>query len=677
VLTSPGRLLAWECDGFTVHRSRPRAVVLPESTAEVQAVVRCCTRRRVPFVPRGAGTCLSGGPTAGGDAVVIDLARMRKVLHVSTDDLYAVVQPGVVNLDLTTAVHHHGLHYAPDPSSQSVCTIGGNLAENSGGPHCFKYGMTTDHVLGALVVLPDGELAAARRVRRGHAGPGGLDLLGVFCGSEGTFGIATEITVRLCRDQQSVRTLLGAFATMTAACRTVSDIVAAGLVPAALEILDQATIRAVEASVYRAGYPEDAAAVLLVELDGPLDVLAEEAAEVRAFFAQHGALQRRGGEHTRRAQTALEGPQGRVRRDGTTEHRPLRARRRGAAHAPRGGARRHRRDRREARRRDDQRVPRRRRQPAPEHQLRRPRPGADARARSPPATRSCSCASTSAAASPASTASAPRSSTTCDDVQRTDLAVMAARARGVQPDAVCAIRARCCPRAGPAPKWRSGRRWSPRCSTGVRGDEHVAPRHPRSRDELPNCCARRRARCGCAAAVRASNACRRRRRRARVRPRRARVDRTARRRRTRPARSTAGVPRARTRRRLLARIGLELPCPGGGTLGGLFAADPIGAARSAAQAPRTLLLGAEAMLADGTRVPIGRARREERRRLRRAPAARRQPGACSPATQLHLRLKPRPRAGVVRRDGPRSPEAIALGASRLRQLATGVPANCS
>ena len=289
VLTAPDALLAWECDGFTVHRSRPRAVVLPESTAEVQAIVRLLAGERVPFVPRGAGTCLSGGPTAGADAVVIDLARMRKVLHVATDDLYAVVQPGVVNLDLTAAVQAHGLHYAPDPSSQSVCTIGGNLAENSGGPHCFKYGMTTDHVLGALIVLPDGELARLGGPAGARA-PHGLDLPALFCGSEGTFGIATEITVRLCRDQAAVRTLLAAFADMRAACRTVSDIVAAGLVPAALEILDQATIRAVEASVYRAGYPEDAAAVLLVELDGPVDVLAEEAAEVREFFARNGAL---------------------------------------------------------------------------------------------------------------------------------------------------------------------------------------------------------------------------------------------------------------------------------------------------------------------------------------------------------------------------------------------------
>jgi glycolate oxidase subunit GlcD len=289
VLTSPDALLAWECDGFTVHKSRPRAVVLPETTAEVQAVLRLLHAAGVPFVPRGAGTCLSGGPTAAGDAVVVDLARMRKVLQVSTDDLYAVVQPGVVNLDLTQAVHHLGLHYAPDPSSQSVCTIGGNLAENSGGPHCFKYGMTQDHVLGATIVLPDGELARLGSAA-GPRAAGQLDLLAVFCGSEGTFGIATEITVRLCRDQQGVRTLLAAFDSMTAACRTVSDIVAAGLVPAALEILDQATIRAVEASVYRAGYPADAAAVLLVELDGPHEVIAEEAAEVRTFFASNGAL---------------------------------------------------------------------------------------------------------------------------------------------------------------------------------------------------------------------------------------------------------------------------------------------------------------------------------------------------------------------------------------------------
>ena len=289
VLHTPDALLAWECDGFTVHKSRPRAVVLPATTEEVQAVVRLLHAAEVPFVPRGAGTCLSGGPTARGDAVVIDCARMRKVLHVDVDDLFAVVQPGVVNVELTNAVSRHGLHYAPDPSSQSVCTIGGNLAENSGGPHCFKYGMTQDHVLGAVVVLPDGTLARLGAAAGARA-PHGLDLVALFCGSEGTFGIATEITVRLCRNQQQITTLLASFASMANACRAVGDIVAAGLVPAALEILDQATIRAVEASVYRAGYPEHAAAVLLVELDGPRDVVAEDAAEVDAFCRRHDAL---------------------------------------------------------------------------------------------------------------------------------------------------------------------------------------------------------------------------------------------------------------------------------------------------------------------------------------------------------------------------------------------------
>ena len=289
VLHTRDAMLAWECDGFTVHKSRPRAVVLPESTEEVQAVLRLLHDAKVPFVPRGAGTCLSGGPTAGDQSILVDLAKMRSVLKISTEDRYAIVQPGVVNLDLTAAVHHLDLHYAPDPSSQSVCTIGGNLAENSGGPHCFKYGMTTDHILGAVIVLPDGSIARLGSTA-GPRAPHGFDLAGVFCGSEGTFGIATEITVRLCRDPEVVRTMLAAFATMSAACRTVSDIVAAGLVPAALEILDQATIRAVEASVYRAGYPEDAAAVLLVELDGAADVVDQEAEEVRRFFADNAAL---------------------------------------------------------------------------------------------------------------------------------------------------------------------------------------------------------------------------------------------------------------------------------------------------------------------------------------------------------------------------------------------------
>ena len=289
-IVDPDALLAYECDGFTIHKRRPLAVVLPESTAEVQTAVRLCREHGTPFVPRGAGTCLSGGPTPQRDAVVIETSRMKRVLEVDVEDGFAVVEPGVVNLALTRSLEDRRMHYAPDPSSQAVCTIGGNLAENSGGPHCFKYGMTTDHVLGATVVLPDGELARFGGPH-GPRGPHELDLLGVFTGSEGTFGIATEIVVRIQHDPEDVRTLLGSFRSMRDACEAVSSIVAAGLVPAAMEILDQATIRAVEASVFRAGYPQDAAAVLLVELDGPRAALDAESDEVAGVFRRHGAIE--------------------------------------------------------------------------------------------------------------------------------------------------------------------------------------------------------------------------------------------------------------------------------------------------------------------------------------------------------------------------------------------------
>ncbi len=288
-LVEPDALLAYECDGFTLHKSPPRAVVLPESTAEVQTAVRLAARHDVPFVPRGAGTCLSGGPTPTQPSLVIETARMRRILEVDPVDRLAVVQPGVVNLDLTRAVQHLGLHYAPDPSSQSVCTIGGNLAENSGGPHCFKHGMTSDHVLGAVVVLADGELATLGDAA-GPRLPGELDLLGVFTGSEGTFGIATEITVRLSPDPPARRTLLAAFGSMEQACGCVSAIVERGLVPAALEILDHGTIAAVEASVYRAGYPTDAKAVLLVELEGPVVEVDADADTVQSWFERFEAL---------------------------------------------------------------------------------------------------------------------------------------------------------------------------------------------------------------------------------------------------------------------------------------------------------------------------------------------------------------------------------------------------
>ena len=281
---APDALRAWECDGFTIHKQPPLGVVLPETTEETQTIVRQLVEADVAFIPRGAGTCLSGGPTPTGPAVLIEMARMKGVLKIDVENQLAVVQPGVVNAALSRHVAHLDMHYAPDPSSQMVCTIGGNLAENSGGPHCFKYGMTTDHVLGATIVLPDGTVAQFGGAD-GPRAPHELDWVGVFTGSEGTFGIATEIVVRLSRNQPGVRTLLASFDSMPAACGAVSEIVARGMVPAALEILDAATIAAVEASVFRAGYPTDATAVLLVELDGPPEQLEADATEVQQILA--------------------------------------------------------------------------------------------------------------------------------------------------------------------------------------------------------------------------------------------------------------------------------------------------------------------------------------------------------------------------------------------------------
>ena len=283
----PEDLLVYECDGLTLYKTRPFAVAFPESTAEVAAIVRACARAGIPFLPRGAGTGLSGGATPVAGCVLIETSRMRRILHVDLDNRYAVVQPGLVNVQLTQAVAAAGYYYAPDPSSQMACTIGGNVAENAGGPHCLKHGMTTRHILGLTVVLAEGEV-----VQLGGPVPDtpGYDLVGLFVGSEGTLGIATEITVRLDPQPQGVRTFLAAYARMADACGTVSDIIARGLDPSALEILDHLTIEAVESSVYAAGYPRAAEAVLLVELDG-LDAEVEPAArEVEAICRARGAL---------------------------------------------------------------------------------------------------------------------------------------------------------------------------------------------------------------------------------------------------------------------------------------------------------------------------------------------------------------------------------------------------
>lgn len=266
VITDPDRLLVYESDGLTAYRVTPRSVVLPGSTEEVSSVVRLLHQEGIEIVPRGAGTGLSGGALPTEDGVVVGTARMNRILEVDPENRLARVQPGVINAKLTEASEPHGLYYAPDPSSQSACTLGGNIAENSGGPHCLKYGVTSRYVTGLTVVLAGGKV-----VRLGGAGrsaTGGIDLVGLFVGSEGCFGIATEIEVRLLPLPAGVRTLLGIFDTMEAAGRAVTSIIGSGLMPAAVEIIDKATIEAVEASVFAAGYPRDAAAALVIEFDG-------------------------------------------------------------------------------------------------------------------------------------------------------------------------------------------------------------------------------------------------------------------------------------------------------------------------------------------------------------------------------------------------------------------------
>ncbi|HYT64282.1 MAG TPA: FAD-linked oxidase C-terminal domain-containing protein [Gemmatimonadales bacterium] len=257
--------VTYSMDGLTTHRRVPDLVVLPGTREELIAVVRLLAAHGVPFVPRGAGTGLSGGALADEGSVLIVLTRLNRILKMDAGNRAAIVEPGVVNAKLSAVARPHGLHYAPDPSSQSACTIGGNVAENAGGPHCLKYGVTANHVLALEVLLADGTL-----VESGSPGgePWGPDLVGLFVGSEGNFGIATKITVRLTPLPRAVRTMLADFNGLRTAGEAVSAIIAAGIVPAALEMMDQSCIAAVEDSVYAAGYPRDAAAVLLVELDG-------------------------------------------------------------------------------------------------------------------------------------------------------------------------------------------------------------------------------------------------------------------------------------------------------------------------------------------------------------------------------------------------------------------------
>ncbi len=264
-LSRSGELFAYECDGLTIDPCRPLAVLLPETTQEVSRIVRLCLELGVSFVPRGAGTGLSGGAHPTENSVLIECSRMNRILEVDEANRFAVVQPGVVNAELSKAIAHHGLFYAPDPSSEQACTIGGNVAENSGGPHTLKYGTTTNHVVALEVVLPDGSV---ERFGNRIGEEPGFDWVGAIVGSEGTLGIVTEATVRLTPIPEGIETLLAIFDDVVAACRAVGRVVRSGIVPAAMEIVDQRTIEAVEASVYAAGIPTAAGAVLIVELDG-------------------------------------------------------------------------------------------------------------------------------------------------------------------------------------------------------------------------------------------------------------------------------------------------------------------------------------------------------------------------------------------------------------------------
>jgi glycolate oxidase len=285
VLSAPEELLVYESDGLTLFRALADFVVFPTEAGQVAGLVKLANREGIPFVARGAGTGLSGGclPTEGG--LVISLVRMNRILEVDYNNQIAVVEPGLVNLHLSWAVDPRGYYYAPDPSSQQACTIGGNIANNSGGPHTLKYGVTTNHVLGVEVVMPDGEIVWLGGKARD---PQGYDLVGLFVGSEGTFGIATKVVVRILRKPQAVKTVLAVFAEIDRASEAVSAIIGRGLVPAALEMIDQVTIQAVE-DAFGCGYPRDAGAALLIELDGLAVGLEVQAERVMAACRECGA----------------------------------------------------------------------------------------------------------------------------------------------------------------------------------------------------------------------------------------------------------------------------------------------------------------------------------------------------------------------------------------------------
>ncbi|HXZ64742.1 MAG TPA: FAD-linked oxidase C-terminal domain-containing protein [Streptosporangiaceae bacterium] len=287
VITDPQELRTYECDGLTAHRSTPGLVVLPQTAEQVAAIVRACAARRIPFVARGSGTGLSGGALPRTDGVLIVMSKMRSIIAIDPASRRAIVEPGVTNLSVSKAAEQHGLFYAPDPSSQVVCSVGGNVAENSGGAHCLKHGFTVHHVTGLQVVTPDGELTW---LGDGTGAAPGYDLVGAFTGSEGTLGIVTKIIVKLTPIPEAVTTLLAAFTTMGAGGAAVSAIIGSGILPGAIEMMDALAIEAAEAAV-NCRYPEGAGAVLIVELDGPTGDVEAQTAAVREICTAEGAYE--------------------------------------------------------------------------------------------------------------------------------------------------------------------------------------------------------------------------------------------------------------------------------------------------------------------------------------------------------------------------------------------------
>ncbi len=289
VIISEAELRAYESDGLTAYRQPPLVAVLPETAEQVAAILRWCGEAGVKVVPRGSGTSLSGGALPLADAVLLGMSKFKKILHIDYDDRIAVVQPGVTNLAVSEAVTARGFYYAPDPSSQIACSIGGNVAENSGGVHCLKYGLTSNNVLGVELVTMDGEII---RIGGPCLEPSGLDLLGVVVGSEGMLGVVTEVTVRILPKPETAQALLIGFDTVAQAGQCVADVIAAGIIPAGMEMMDRLAIQAAEAFL-RIGYPSDVEALLIVEVDGPQAECQELAHTIDAIARAAGAVSRR------------------------------------------------------------------------------------------------------------------------------------------------------------------------------------------------------------------------------------------------------------------------------------------------------------------------------------------------------------------------------------------------